>query len=45
MTNTEKDAFIDELIAEINSYEERNPLAQLNASGVKILLAQHKSKK
>jgi hypothetical protein len=42
---TEKDKTINEIIEMIERYERSNPLAQLNATGVKILINQLKQKK
>ena len=43
---TERDLLLDEVIFTIESYEARNPLAQLNVTGAKILINQlrHKTK-
>lgn len=40
---SEKNQTINEIIAMIDKYETNNPLAQLNATGLKILIKQLKN--
>ena len=42
---SEKDRTINEIVEMIEKYEQNNPLAQLNATGVKILINQLKTQK
>ena len=42
---SEKDKTINEIVQMIEKYEQENPLAQLNATGVKILINQLKRAK
>jgi hypothetical protein len=42
---SEKDRTINEIVEMIEKYEQNNPLAQLNATGVKILIKQLKTQK
>jgi hypothetical protein len=42
---SEKDKAINEIVEMLEKYEQDNPLAQLNATGVKILIRQLKTQK